>query len=349
MGSGSPRFSVVVPTRNRASLLTESALRSVLRQSFEDFEVVVVDNASADDTGAAVRALHDSRLRYVRAERWIPKEDFFQFALDQAAGEYCTLFFDDDALIVRALELADVSLRSQPADILSYSRACVYHFPNWHESTRRNVLTVPPYTAKLFAVPSHQHLREVYARMDLLLATPMVSNAFYRTAFLRRVIQDRPRLFPHGHMGDYNIAAWTLWSTAQDFLYLDYPLAVFGHWKENTSAQLHDLQTTMPEYQEWIAWMMKAFLAKMPLQTYTWMNAVAAALLDMQQPLQLPFGVDPTTYLGEFLRELDRLVDVVRVVDVAAGVVPAAGVGLLRGHSLARAFGELAVAILARR
>jgi len=310
-----PFFSIVVPTRNRAPLLVDSALKSILRQTFDDFEIVVCDNASTDNTGEAVRSIQHPRIRYIRSDVWIPKEGFFQFSLKHARGKFSTLFFDDDALITKALEMAHAILSKVESDLLGYSRACVYHFPNWHEEWQRNVLTIPKYSGKLKVYDARRHLEVVYERMEILLETPMVTNAFYRTEFVNQLVAKYGRLFPHGHMGDYNTACFSLWNT-KEYLYLDFPLAVFGHWKENTQAQLHDLQTTMPEYQEWIAWMKANYLSQMPIKSYTWLNCVAAALLDMKKRLRLPFDLNWVGYfidVGNEIRALKK-----RGIDVSA-------------------------------
>jgi glycosyltransferase involved in cell wall biosynthesis len=57
-----PTVSVVLPTFNRARLLRQ-AVDSVLRQTYADFELIVVDDGSSDDTGAVVAAIGDARLR----------------------------------------------------------------------------------------------------------------------------------------------------------------------------------------------------------------------------------------------------------------------------------------------
>lgn len=57
-----PPVSVVIPAHDRAGTI-EAAIRSVLDQSFGDFELIVVDDASSDDTAEAVRAISDPRLR----------------------------------------------------------------------------------------------------------------------------------------------------------------------------------------------------------------------------------------------------------------------------------------------
>lgn len=60
-----PALSVVIPAYNRAASIV-AAIESVLRQSFGDFELVVVDDGSADGTAAAAEAVADPRLRVVR-------------------------------------------------------------------------------------------------------------------------------------------------------------------------------------------------------------------------------------------------------------------------------------------
>jgi glycosyltransferase involved in cell wall biosynthesis len=60
-----PFFTVVVPVYNRAHVL-KRALGSVLRQSEQDFEIVVVDDGSTDDPKAVVDALGDGRIRHIR-------------------------------------------------------------------------------------------------------------------------------------------------------------------------------------------------------------------------------------------------------------------------------------------
>lgn len=61
-----PQVSVIIPTYNRAETI-EAAVRSVLQQTFQDFEVLVVDDASTDDTVARLSKIEDARLRVIEA------------------------------------------------------------------------------------------------------------------------------------------------------------------------------------------------------------------------------------------------------------------------------------------
>lgn len=59
------KVSVIIPTYNRADKVKKS-INSVLQQTYSDFELLVVDDGSTDDTQAVVEAIPDSRIRYIK-------------------------------------------------------------------------------------------------------------------------------------------------------------------------------------------------------------------------------------------------------------------------------------------
>jgi len=67
-GSETPeRVTIAIPTRNRSHLLRVS-LESALAQDYPDVQVMVLDNASTDDTQMVVRSFADTRVTYCRSE-----------------------------------------------------------------------------------------------------------------------------------------------------------------------------------------------------------------------------------------------------------------------------------------
>jgi glycosyltransferase involved in cell wall biosynthesis len=87
--------SVVVPTRNRSALLALT-LRSVLRQQEVDFEVIVVDEASSDDTPAVLAALGDPRVRVIRHETVHGLPAARNRGAAAARGDWLAFIDDDD-------------------------------------------------------------------------------------------------------------------------------------------------------------------------------------------------------------------------------------------------------------
>lgn len=92
-----PFFSIVIPTYNRASDL-RFALYCIFRQSFPDFEVVIFDNCSTDDTQAAVNNLNNRKIRYFRTRKTLGNALNIRKAIEQAKGTYIFLHSDDDFL-----------------------------------------------------------------------------------------------------------------------------------------------------------------------------------------------------------------------------------------------------------
>jgi glycosyltransferase involved in cell wall biosynthesis len=94
-GAGRPRVSVVIPTRDRSRLLALT-LRGVLRQRDVDFEVVVVDDGSSDDTGAMVTGLEDGRVRLVGHDRSQGVSAARNTGIGAARGGWVAFCDDDD-------------------------------------------------------------------------------------------------------------------------------------------------------------------------------------------------------------------------------------------------------------
>jgi len=90
-----PEVSVVIPTRDRVALLTQT-LRSVLGQTNVDFEVIVVDDGSVEDVGAALGDMLDSRGRLLRNETSLGVSAARNRGIDTARGAWVACVDDDD-------------------------------------------------------------------------------------------------------------------------------------------------------------------------------------------------------------------------------------------------------------
>ncbi|WNC86000.1 glycosyltransferase family 2 protein [Thermosynechococcus sp. QKsg1] len=82
-------LSIGMPVYNGAKFIRE-ALDSLLAQTFTDFELIISDNASTDETEAICReyAAKDKRIRYVRQAQNLGAAANFKYVLDEARGEY---------------------------------------------------------------------------------------------------------------------------------------------------------------------------------------------------------------------------------------------------------------------
>ena len=83
---GLPLVSVCIPVYNFATLLW-GAIDSVLRQTLQDFEVIVCDNCSTDDTWHVLQGYHDPRLRIFRNETNVGPWANFNKVMSLAQGK----------------------------------------------------------------------------------------------------------------------------------------------------------------------------------------------------------------------------------------------------------------------
>lgn len=121
-----PRFSIAIPTYNRRDTFLPQAVACVLQQSFSNFELIVSDNASIDDTEQYVKSLTDPRIRYVRRPQTLTAAENFALALSEAKGEFVVVHQDDDLLHRDFLLRADIALAAHP-------QAPLYATPIWRQ------------------------------------------------------------------------------------------------------------------------------------------------------------------------------------------------------------------------
>jgi glycosyltransferase involved in cell wall biosynthesis len=117
-----PQVTVAIPTYNRERLL-EASLRSALDQRYPEFEILVLDNASTDNTEAVVRSFDDGRLRYVRNATNIGLFRNWNRAVELNRSPYLTVLQDDDKLLPDFLQESVAALESHPTAAFSFTLA----------------------------------------------------------------------------------------------------------------------------------------------------------------------------------------------------------------------------------
>ena len=101
--SAAPEITVVIPTRNRWELLARRALPSALAQEAVDHEVVVVDDASTDETPARLSEVEDPRVRLVPLDERAGVASARNAGIATARGAWIAFLDDDDVWSPRKL------------------------------------------------------------------------------------------------------------------------------------------------------------------------------------------------------------------------------------------------------
>ena len=157
-----PFFTIAVPTYNRAALLRD-LLPRLLKQSFADFELIVSDDASTDETPELMRQFSDPRLRYVRRERNLRFARNLNTCLAEARGRYFVLNQDDDMLHGRFLERCHAAVRDRP-DVVMYAA------PVWRGGGRASHASMP-----LIAAPAAEQQYYVVDDLPIEIAGPVAA------------------------------------------------------------------------------------------------------------------------------------------------------------------------------
>lgn len=103
MLKGEQLVDVYIVTYNRATYLKE-CISSVLKQTFKEFELTIIDNCSTDETQKVVKSFSDDRIKYIRHEKNIGGIGNICYAYQLSKKKYFVIFHDDDIMKPNYLE-----------------------------------------------------------------------------------------------------------------------------------------------------------------------------------------------------------------------------------------------------
>lgn len=276
MNSARPRFSIVMPTRNRAHLL-QHALTSALAQTFDDFEIVISNNASSDETADVAQSSGDGRVRYVATDRLLPMPAHWEFALGHARGEFVTYLSDDDAVIPGLLARLE-DLFTEHGTTSVYWKPSSYFHGSWYEANRHGQLWVCPFSGDIREESADAILTDLYQLQHAERAFPRMLNSCCSRAVIEQVQAQAGRFFIEP-CPDYCAAA-VLAAAVDRFLYVDAPWMLAGCGRESIGASQYrrmNNATTNTFWEEFrngheIAW-------QVPLRQGSVPNAIADTIL----------------------------------------------------------------------
>jgi glycosyltransferase involved in cell wall biosynthesis len=297
-----PLFSVVIPTYNRSDLVVK-AVQSVLAQTLDDFEVVVSDNQSTDDTHDALAKIHDARLRYVSTPRHMVLPDSWEFARNEGHGKLVMVLSDDDAMVPTTLERFVGANEKYDADFLFCTMA------EYRDGA------FPPGDANTLDVPAHTDSVRVVDR-DLYLNRLMAFHPKYNThpsgyvfeSRLAKAIADRNdgRFFQTLGVEYF---AWPVAAVlARNIVNIDVPLVIVGRTSKSWGT---NMVLTNPGEGKINQFLSDAYTERRytPLTNFTFNNLAIEGLLTAVAAFPdefAPYPVDLGGYVSATRAELER-------------------------------------------
>ncbi|MBC8138355.1 MAG: glycosyltransferase [Fibrella sp.] len=189
-----PLISVLVPTRNRA-VLVQDTIQSVLAQQWGDFELVISNNHSSDNTREVLDeiAASDKRVRVVSPPETLPMTAHWNWAWSQLRGTYGTLLSDDDIWEPTFLQtVVEAAQAHAEFDVVATN----YYY--W-DDTR----------------PSEVHLRKLTFDIGTgPVANPLEAMLKHNLIFLNCAIMRRDAFVEIGGYGASHVGDYELWIKA---------------------------------------------------------------------------------------------------------------------------------------
>ena len=109
-----PSVSICIPAYNAEETVV-ATIQSVLNQTYQNLEILVVDNASTDNTLSLLQQINDSRIKIYRNERNIGGEQNWSQCIGLASGEYIAIFHADDLYLPNMVEKQVQAFQDNPS------------------------------------------------------------------------------------------------------------------------------------------------------------------------------------------------------------------------------------------
>ncbi len=187
-----PKFSIVIPTRNRCATL-RSTLETCVAQDYDSAEIIVSDNHSDDGTRDVVGSFSDPRIKYVNPGKRVSMSENWEHGLSHVTGEFVTFLGDDDGLMPQALRDIAHVLERNGMSALTWLKA-EYCWPNHVIEHYRNYLQIPLQT-HLIRYETSRILRDVSRLWLPYNRTPTLYNSFVSMSLIRRIMQEGKPFF----------------------------------------------------------------------------------------------------------------------------------------------------------
>lgn len=132
------KYTVIIPTRDRCDTLGPT-IKTCLDQTYDNFEIIVCDNFSSDQTPEVVKAHVDPRLKYFRTSKRLSMADNFEFALSKVDEGFVMFIGDDDGLLKDSINYV-ASLQTTSGMLAISGSNAEYCWPNFPDPIRANSL-----------------------------------------------------------------------------------------------------------------------------------------------------------------------------------------------------------------
>jgi GT2 family glycosyltransferase len=185
-----PVLSIIIPTRERAAYLGY-CIQTCTANSNPNLEILVLDNASTDNTPEVVARITDTRVRYIRNPTRLSMRDNFEKGIQESQGDVICFIGDDDGVMPNAVDTALELFKNHNVEAVSAARAH-YFWPDLLSSRRDTALL--PRRRGIKILDSKSELRHVLNDADYY-RLPCLYHGFVKRSVVERIRVRQGRFF----------------------------------------------------------------------------------------------------------------------------------------------------------
>lgn len=312
------KFSFLIPSKNRLELVAH-AVESILRQDYENFEIIISDNASDQDYGSFVKDIGDDRIIYNRLSTPVSVTQNWNNALNLASGDYILMLGDDDALTPGFIQRVSKLIDDMECPDILYCAAYHYCYPNVIASEPTGYLADVS-NSEFFAGKStpfrlipEQAQRAAKAIFDMRYLFGFNSQHFlFRSGFLREIATSSIGSIFQSPYPD-TFAAAVSFLKAKTIVVIPTPMIIIGISPKSFGYYyFNNLRTEGSEFldNELVSQDIRESLGNIVLpgnsNNTNWLVAAEAARIALSPELEIPINIDRyrTLQIVAFLNDI---------------------------------------------
>lgn len=238
----SVKFSVVIPTRNRGKYLFH-CLRTCLNQNYNNYEIIVSDNCSTDNTEEIVKSLDNNIIKYYKTPEPLGMTENFNFALSKTTGDYIIFLGDDDGLLFHTLHTLNKVIKLNKCKVITWDTN-FYCWPDHLNVEDRNTY-ISKHTKDSIVLRSDAMIKLVLKQKASYNLLPIL----YISTAIHKDIVNKVKEKTHSKNKFFDSCAPDVYSgfaialCVKKYLRLRYPLSIWGaSAKSNGTNQLLGLK-----------------------------------------------------------------------------------------------------------
>lgn len=228
------KFSVIIPTRERADTLVH-CLHTVLGQNYDNFEVIVSDNFSQDNTKEVVDSFSDKRIRYFNTGKRVSMSHNWEFALNQIRSGWVMFIGDDDGLFPWALETLNRLIQKYNVETV-FAAYDYFRWPGHFDDYPDGYLTLSLRDREKLK-STREELKRVFSGVSLNIQLPWLYEGGAASMDLINRSRDKNGRFFCSQIPDYYSAVALSFATDK-YLVIESPIAMIGVSKHSSGTSV---------------------------------------------------------------------------------------------------------------